>query len=292
MATGSDDTDKPKTRSTARKATIPKAAAAAAPAEKVSKPRASRASTKPATSKPDTPTETKPAAKAKTSSTRTATAKPAVKPASRKSPVPKPAPAELSQPSETPAEVVSAAEPVTKTNGAETTAPHSRDTSKTSKQHDENVERAWTLADRIGIAMFVTWDGERQRARPLAATVKKDEGTIYFLTDVSGEKDDQVKEHPYVSVNFADHRHSRYVVFSGKATVSNDRGQIKELWSPLAKAWWDSPDDPSIRVIKLTPEDAELWDSPGRAVSTLSMLTAAVTGRRPKLGDNAKIDLR
>jgi general stress protein 26 len=292
MATGSDDTDKPKTRSTARKAATPKAAASAAPAEKVSKPRASRALTKPAASKPDAPAETKPATKAKASSTRTAAPKTAAKPATRKSPVFKPAPSEPAELSETQAETVKAAEPVANTNAAETTAPHSRDTSKTGKQHDENVERAWTLADRIGIAMFVTWDGERQRARPLAATVKKDEGTIYFLTDVSGEKDDQVKEHPFVSVNFADHRHSRYVVFSGKATVSNDRAQIKALWSPLAKAWWDSPDDPSIRVIKLTPEDAELWDSPGRAVSTLSMLTAAVTGRRPKLGDNAKIDLR
>ena len=81
------------------------------------------------------------------------------------------------------------------------------------------------------------------------------------------------------------------MVFSGKATISNDRDRIRDLWSPFAKAFWDSPDDPGIRVIRMTPEDAELWDSPGRIVSTVSMLTSAVTGKSPKVGENAKIVL-
>ena len=167
----------------------------------------------------------------------------------------------------------------------------SRDSSMTGKEHDDHVARIWELAKRIGIAMFVTWDGEEQRARPLAATVEKDEGAIYFLTDINGEKDDQIADFPHVSVSFADHKSSKYVALSGKATISNDRARIKELWSPFAKAWWDSPEDPAIRVIRMTPRDAELWDSPGRIVTTISMLTAAVTGRTPKIGENAKVVL-
>ncbi|WP_092183151.1 pyridoxamine 5'-phosphate oxidase family protein [Devosia sp. YR412] len=161
----------------------------------------------------------------------------------------------------------------------------------TGKEHDDHVARVWELAERIGIAMFVTWDGAEQRARPLAATVEKEEGAVYFLTDVSGEKDDQIAEFPHVSVSFADHKKSKYVALSGKATILNDRAKIKDLWSPFAKAWWDSPEDPAIRVIKLVPADAELWDSPGRIVTTISMLAAAVTGRSPKIGENAKVTL-
>lgn len=167
----------------------------------------------------------------------------------------------------------------------------SEDSSMTGREHDEHVERVWELAKRIGIAMFVTWDGENQRARPLAASIEKDAGVIYFLTDVKGQKDEQVEEFPKVSVNFADHKHSKYVALAGKATISNDRARIKAIWSPFAKAWWDSPEDPDIRVIKFTPTDAELWDSPGRIVTTISMLAAAVTGRTPKIGENAKVVL-
>jgi general stress protein 26 len=240
----------------------------------------------------------------KAASTKTTTAKPAESdaPRSATSASAKPATnagaakalkAKASTKSAKPASARPAAKPATKT--AETAAKpanrQSRDSSMTGKEHDEHVERIWTLAKRIGIAMFVTWDGKEQRARPLAATVEKDEGAIYFLTDVNGEKDQQIAEFPHVSVSFADHKHAKFVALSGKATVLNDRAKIKELWNPFAKAWWDSPEDPAIRVIKVVPQDAELWDSPGRIVTTISMLAAAVTGRSPKIGENAKVVL-
>ena len=41
---------------------------------------------------------------------------------------------------------------------------------KTDLAPDEARDRVWELARQINICMFVTWDGERQRARPLAAT--------------------------------------------------------------------------------------------------------------------------
>lgn len=231
---------------------------------------ARRAATKTASAKP---ASSKSASAKSSSTTKAATAKPATKPAASKPKTAK---------SSKPAAANRATQPANR---------QSRDSSMTGKEHDDHVDRVWELAKRIGIAMFVTWDGKEQRARPLAATVEKDEGAIYFLIDVNGEKDDQLAEFPHVSVSFADHKHSKYVALSGKATVSNDRARIKELWTPFAKAWWDSPEDPAIRVIKMVPQDAELWDSPGRIVTTLSMLTAAVTGRSPKIGENAKVVL-
>jgi len=155
----------------------------------------------------------------------------------------------------------------------------------------EVADRVWDLADKIKICMFVTWDGERQRARPLAATLERDRHAIYFLTDVHGEKDDQIERFPTVTLAFADKGANKYVSITGQAKVSNDRARIKELWSDFDKAWWDSADDPSIRVITVTPEDAELWDSPNRVIAGAKMLAAAVTGAKPSLGDNAKVEL-
>jgi general stress protein 26 len=73
--------------------------------------------------------------------------------------------------------------------------------------------------------------------------------------------------------------------------VSNDRERIKELWSTPAKAWWDSPDDLSIRVLKVTPSFAEYWDSPGTIVSYIKMAAAAVSNTKPDMGDNEKVDM-
>jgi len=159
------------------------------------------------------------------------------------------------------------------------------------KELAAHVDRVWELAKHIGICMFVTWDGERQRARPLAATVEKQKHAIWFLTDVEGHTDEQAARFPAVTLAFADNGGNKYVTITGKAEVLNDRALIKKLWTPYAKAWWKNSDDPGIRVIKVTPQDAELWDSPGGIFSKVAMLAAAVTGRSPRFGDNAKVVL-
>jgi general stress protein 26 len=160
---------------------------------------------------------------------------------------------------------------------------------KTDLSADEARDRVWELAKKINICMLVTWDGERQRARPLASNVDRDEHAIYFLTDVSGMKDDQIEQFPTVTLAFADTNGNKYVSITGDATVTNDRARISKLWTPDNKAFWDSKDDPDIRLITVRPEDAEVWDSPGMIVATVKMLTAAVTGAKVELGNNRKV---
>ena len=160
---------------------------------------------------------------------------------------------------------------------------------KTDLTQEQARDRVWELAEKIKICMFVTWDGERQRARPLAANVYRDEDAIYFLTDVHGLKDDQIERFPLVTLAFADTSGNKYVSITGAATVTNDRAKIGELWTPDNKAFWDSKDDPDIRLITVRPDDAEVWDSPGMIVATVKMLTAAVTGSKMELGNNRKV---
>lgn len=84
----------------------------------------------------------------------------------------------------------------------------------------------------------------------------------------------------------------KYVSLAGHAEVSSDRGKIRELWGTPAKAWWDSPDDPNIRVLKVTPQEAEFWQGSGTTLSTIKMAAAAVTGTRPDMGENRKVGVR
>jgi len=153
----------------------------------------------------------------------------------------------------------------------------------------DDVERVWQLMDKIGFAMLVTVDGGKLRARPMSAYVRPNENAVYFLTDARRHKDEQIAEHPGVNLSFADTGGQKYVSVTGTAEISNDRARIKELFTTPAKAWWDSPDDPQIRLLKVVPDDAEFWDSPGKVISYVKMAAAAATGSRPDLGDNRKV---
>jgi general stress protein 26 len=154
-----------------------------------------------------------------------------------------------------------------------------------------NVARAWELMKKIGFAMLVTRDGDKLRARPMSAYCERDENAIYFLTDARRHKDEEIARNPGINLSFADASSQKYVSLTGTAFVSNDRTKIKELFGTPAKAWWDSADDPNIRVLKITPDDAEFWDSPGTIISYVKMAAAAVTGTRPDIGENRKISM-
>ncbi|MCW5714781.1 MAG: pyridoxamine 5'-phosphate oxidase family protein [Bauldia sp.] len=47
--------------------------------------------------------------------------------------------------------------------------------------------------------------------------------------------------------------------------MANDRAKIKELWTPFARAWWESADDPDIRVLTVTPSKSEIWEGAQQA---------------------------
>ena len=156
---------------------------------------------------------------------------------------------------------------------------------------DSDADRVWELMKKITFCMLTTRDGDQIRSRPMAAYVRPEEDTVYFLTDARRHKDDEIRQFPNVCLAFADAGSQKYVSVTGRAQVSNDRQKIKELWGTSAKAWWDSPDDPNIRVLKVAPNDAEYWDSPGTVVSYVKMAVAAVTGGRPDIGENRKVSL-
>jgi general stress protein 26 len=159
--------------------------------------------------------------------------------------------------------------------------------------HQTDNQIVWGLIRKLRVCMLVTHSqmaGEL-RARPMTALLSDDEEAIYFLTDVRKQKDNEIGLDQNICLTFSDTGSHQYVSVSGIATVSDDRDKIGELWSAAAQLWWDSKDDPNIRVLHITPLRAEYWDSPGSIVTTVKMVAAALTGTRANLGESKKVEL-
>lgn len=155
-----------------------------------------------------------------------------------------------------------------------------------------DIDRVWDLMRKINVCMFATWDGRELHARPMGAYVRREDDAIFFLSDARRHKDDEIRQYAKVCLAFADTGGQNYVSLSGQAEVSTDRAKIRELWDTPAKAWWDSPDDPNIRVLKVTPIEAEYWDAPGKTIASIKMVAAPMTGHRPDMGENRKVGMR
>ncbi len=157
-------------------------------------------------------------------------------------------------------------------------------TGKTDAELDAHV---WSLAEKIRFTLYTAWDGDGIVQWPLTAHVDEEARTISFLVGENGAQYDHLQRHPAVTLGFADH--PKYTVIHGDAALSNDRAKIRELFSVFAKAWWDSAEDPQIRLVTVTPNRAEYWDSGNSLAASVVMLAAAVTGTKPAVGEHAKV---
>lgn len=155
----------------------------------------------------------------------------------------------------------------------------------------DDTHRVWELMEKFTICMMSTWVGQELRVRPMSANLNRERNEICFLTDMRWHADDEIAKYPKLALSFADNDDQKYVAVSGRGAISNDRARIKELFSIPEKAWWESADDPNIRLLTVTPTGAEYWDGRGKVASYLSMAMAAATGSRPDVGEKRKVSL-
>ena len=151
--------------------------------------------------------------------------------------------------------------------------------------------RVWDIIEKVGVAMLTTQFAGGLRARPLEARPDREAGIIWFLTDVRSAKDDEVAASPHVCLVFIDAGEKAYLSITGDAEIMRDPAKAADIWKSTDKVWWPGgPDDPTLRVLRIEPWIAELWDGPSSsAVAAFEFAKARLTGTKPNLGENRKV---
>jgi general stress protein 26 len=138
------------------------------------------------------------------------------------------------------------------------------------ESHRDGIEKVAELVKDIRTAMLVTLDDQGHlRSRPMGTSEARFDGTLWFFTPADSSKVTEIAHHPRVNVAYSSPSSESYLSVSGNAEVVNDRAKIRELWSPILKAWFDDAEDPNIRLIRIDVDEAEYWDTPGGKVSSL-----------------------
>jgi general stress protein 26 len=155
---------------------------------------------------------------------------------------------------------------------------------------EQGVERLWELMTLNSFCLLTNWDGRILHTRPMGAVLRREENAIYFFTDSHAHKDDEIARYPQVCLGFADTGNQKYVSVPGTAEIIADVDKMTELWTISAKAWWGSATNPDVRLIKITPRQAEFWDAPGNLVSNLRVAFSLMTESPPShAGEHHKV---
>ena len=155
------------------------------------------------------------------------------------------------------------------------------------------IQRAWDVIEKVGVCMLTTVSDGGLRSRPLEARLNRSEGRIYFVTDVRGSKDDEIREAEHVGLVFIEPKEKVYLSLAGHAEVMREPHVAEAIWRKPDNVWWPhGPSDPNVRVIRFTPHLIEYWDGPAsQAEAKAEFAKARATGEKPDLGENRKVTI-
>lgn len=162
----------------------------------------------------------------------------------------------------------------------------------TDTTREEGIRKIAGIIKDIKFAMLTTQtEGGQLQSRPMTTQQFEFDGDLWFLwsREASGLHDLQAR--PQVNVSFSDNRGHNYVSVSGRGELVEDQAKVNELWSDFYKAYYDGPEDPKIALVKISADGAEYWDGEGRLTSLIKMAAAAVSGAKPKMGENETVKL-
>jgi len=156
-----------------------------------------------------------------------------------------------------------------------------------------SADRVWEIIETVGIAMLTTSFPGGLRARPVEARPDRDAGLIWFVTDLRSGKEHEIEAEHDVGLVFIDAKAKAYLSITARAEVRQDHAKAAEIWKRTDNMWWSGPDDPNVRVLRVQPLTAELWDGPASAaVAAFEFAKARITGAKPNLGENRKVTVR
>ncbi len=134
-------------------------------------------------------------------------------------------------------------------------------------------------------------------SRPMAVQDEPDfvssGGTLWFLTRANSAKVEEIGDDRHVTLTFAQPSDSKYLALKGRASVSQDRSKIKELWNPMYKAWFPKgEDDPEIAVLRVDVAEGDYWEASGsKLVMLVKYAAASVTGGKVPVGEAGHVEV-
>jgi general stress protein 26 len=146
--------------------------------------------------------------------------------------------------------------------------------------HSGDLAKLGELIRDIRIALLTTMDRDGGfHTRPVQTLQVEADRTLWFFTDWSSPKVDELHHDARVNLGYADPAKNVYVAVTGSGRLVSDIQKAKELWSIEQRAYYpQGPEDERLALLRVAIERAEYWIAPGRVSYLVAAVTAAVTG--------------
>lgn len=156
-------------------------------------------------------------------------------------------------------------------------------------QVNEALRRLAQAVENENVAMLTLHEGAVLASRPMTPLRMDADGAFWFMTSrvaLAPFIDARESDGTAVNLAFCASGDGRYVSVSGRARLVEDARRKQELWTPMARAWFQGPEDADLSLLRVEPLQAEVWQGPGSAVTRLlAQAASTIAGREIGLGE-------
>jgi general stress protein 26 len=156
------------------------------------------------------------------------------------------------------------------------------------------IEKIKELVSRSRVCMLGTSEDGFMKFRPMSHVDIDDEGKIWFFTSKDSWKAEDIQRNPSVQLIYINESDSIYLTMECTAHLIFDPQRMKELFTPFVKAWFPNGlKDPSLALLSVQPMGIEYWANDDSKILTyIKMLSSAVTGSQPSVGEHDRLTLK
>jgi general stress protein 26 len=114
---------------------------------------------------------------------------------------------------------------------------------------------------------------EDGHARPMTAQLEGERGPIWFFTAKDNAIVQSLAKGNRAIATFASKGHDLFATVHGSLHVDDNRAVIDKLWNRYVAAWYErGKDDPNLALLRLDPEQGEIWLDASSFVAGLKMM--------------------
>lgn len=156
----------------------------------------------------------------------------------------------------------------------------------------ELESRFWNALSRDRTMMLGLHAVAEGHTRPMTAMLDEGRRSMWFFTVKDNAMVNELDQGHRAVATFTAKGHDLFATLHGTLLVESDPAMIDRLWNSYIAAWYEGGrNDPNIALLRLDPEQAEIWENASSLLAGIKMMFRADPKKdyRDKV---AKVDLR
>jgi general stress protein 26 len=154
-------------------------------------------------------------------------------------------------------------------------------------------EKFWKALESDMTVMLGIQGSEDGHLRPMTAQLDDGRpGAIWFFTSKDTALVRELTPNTRAITSFVDKGHDLFASVHGSLSIETDRAVVDRLWNKFVAAWFEGgKDDPKLALLRLDPDQGQVWMNGSSLVAGARMLLG-IDPKRDYQDKVAKVDLR